>query len=54
MNCIVANVKRSLHTLFLDIEGGDAVNSVVFKNGKFIESHSNQSRTGCMNGFGLK
>ena len=33
----MANVMRSLHTLFLDIEDGDAVNLVVFKNGKFIE-----------------
>jgi hypothetical protein len=54
MYCIVANVMRSLRTLFLDIEDGDAVNLVVFLNGEFIESHSNQSRTGRMNGFGLK
>jgi hypothetical protein len=48
---MLANVTRSLHTLSLDFfEEGDEVNLVVFLNEKFMESHSNQSRTDCMDG----
>ncbi len=54
MCCMLANVKRSLHTPSLDFfEDGDEANLVVFLNEKFIESHSNQSGTDCMDGFGL-